>query len=87
MTDKVEAHADDDIGYNVYRSANVLIREHSEDAAIEVAMRASGEVPGDLGGRETGAALGNGRYPSEAMISRKAASGNAFSVRDRMFPS
>ncbi len=29
-------------------------------------MRAIGEVPGDFGGRETGAVLGNGRYPSEA---------------------
>ncbi len=72
---------------DIYRSANVLIREHGEDAAVEAAMRAIGEVPGDLGGRETGAVLGNGRYPSEAIISRKAASGNAFSVRDRMFPS
>ncbi len=72
---------------DIYRSANVLIREHGEDAAVEEAMRAIGEVPGDLGGRETGAVLGNGRYPSEAIISRKAASGNAFSVRDRMFPS
>ena len=73
---------------DIYRTANVLIREHGEDAALEAAMRAIGEVPGDLGGRETDATpLGNGRYPSEAMISRKAASGNAFSVRDRMFPS
>ncbi len=72
---------------DIYRSANLLIREHGEDAAVEEAMRAIGEVPGYLGGRETGAVLGNGRYPSEAIISRKAASGNAFSVRDRMFPS
>ncbi len=40
---------------DIYRTASVLIREHGEDAALEAAMRAIGEVPGDLGGRETDA--------------------------------
>ena len=85
---------------DIYRAANVLIREHVEDAALEATMRAGAMLekgnlegpgtdrngtstsgvplgPGDLGGRETGAVLGDGRYPSEEMISRKAASGNA----------
>ncbi len=35
---------------DIYRSANVLIREHGENAALEAAKRAIGEVPGDLGG-------------------------------------
>ncbi len=55
---------------DIYRTASVLIREHGEEAALEAALRAIGEVPGDLRGRETDAPLGNGRYPREAMISR-----------------
>ncbi len=52
MTDKVEAHADDDIGYNFYRSANVLIREHGEDAALEAAKHADAMLEkGDLEGQ------------------------------------
>ncbi len=40
---------------DIYRTANVLICGHGEEAAVEAAMRAIGEVPGDLGGRETDA--------------------------------
>ncbi len=36
---------------DIYRSANVLIRDHGEDAAIEAAMRADAMLEkGDLGG-------------------------------------
>ncbi len=37
---------------NIYRSANVLIRQHGEDAAIEAAMRADAMLEkGDLEGQ------------------------------------
>ncbi len=37
---------------DIYRSANVLIREHGEDAALEAAMRANAMLKkGDLEGQ------------------------------------
>ncbi len=36
---------------DIYRSANVLIREHGEDAAVEAAMRA--DPPQDYSKRES----------------------------------
>ncbi len=39
---------------DIYRSANVLIREHGEDAPIEAAMRADAMLEkGDLDGAAT----------------------------------
>ncbi len=37
------------VALDIYRSANVLIREHGEDAALEAAMRADAMLEkGDL---------------------------------------